>query len=123
MGDDLELRLDLPEHVPATVVDLNVASADARQVSLDAPATQSPDGRRLAKRHGDTRLISLKKAGVKPEALIGLLAWSCGWLDDPRPISAKDLIGKFDLAAIPKQQFVLTDSHLRSIGYDSQAEH
>ena len=39
VGDDLELRLDLPEWqsgdvAPATVVDLNVAAADARQVSL-----------------------------------------------------------------------------------------
>ena len=43
VGDDLELRLDLPEwqaggDAPATVVDLNVAAADARQVSLDAPS-------------------------------------------------------------------------------------
>ncbi len=40
VGDDLELRLDLPEWqsgdvAPATVVDLNVAAADARQVSLE----------------------------------------------------------------------------------------
>ena len=34
VGDDLELRLDLPERMPATVVDLNVAAADARQVSF-----------------------------------------------------------------------------------------
>ena len=41
VGDDLELRLDLPEWqssagAPATVVDLNVAASDSRQVSLDA---------------------------------------------------------------------------------------
>ena len=39
VGDDLELRLDLPGQTPATIVDLNIAASDARQVSLDAPAT------------------------------------------------------------------------------------
>ncbi len=42
VGDDLELRLDLPAETPATIVDLNIAAADARQVSLDAPATLTP---------------------------------------------------------------------------------
>ncbi len=68
VGDDLELRLDLPEHAPATVVDLNVAAADARQVSLDAPATQSPDGRRLAYHLVDPRerpiVVRLRKPGT-----------------------------------------------------------
>ena len=41
VGDDLELRLDLPGQTPATIVDLNIAASDARQVSLDAPATAS----------------------------------------------------------------------------------
>ena len=34
----------------------------------------SPDGRRLAKRHGDTRLSVLRAAGVPAEKLLGLLA-------------------------------------------------
>ena len=37
VGEDLELRLDLPGQTPATIVDLNIAASDARQVSLDAP--------------------------------------------------------------------------------------
>ena len=44
VGEDLELRLDLPGQTPATIVDLNIAASDARQVSLDAPATASADG-------------------------------------------------------------------------------
>ncbi len=47
------------------------------------PLVVGPDGRRLAKRHGDTRLTSLREAGVTADALIGLLAWSCGWLAPP----------------------------------------
>src|SRR5439155_22756857 len=52
------------------------------------PLVVGPDGRRLAKRHGDTRLASLRAAGVAPEWLLGLLAWSCGWLPRSQPISA-----------------------------------
>jgi autotransporter-associated beta strand protein len=42
VGDDLELRLDLPAETPAAVVDFNIAAKGERQVSLDAPATPSP---------------------------------------------------------------------------------
>ncbi len=37
VGEDLELRLDLPGETPATIVDLNIAASDARQVSLEGP--------------------------------------------------------------------------------------
>jgi glutamyl-tRNA synthetase len=81
------------------------------------PLVVGPDGRRLAKRHGDTRLVSLRKAGVSPEALLGLLAWSCGWLKRIEPVSARELIPHFRLAAIPPRPFVLDASLLHQIGY------
>jgi glutamyl-tRNA synthetase len=81
------------------------------------PLVIGPDGHRLAKRHGDTRLSSLRQAGVQPGDLPGLLAYSCGWLDEPRPITASELLPRFQLHAIPRQPFVLTPEHLRSIGY------
>jgi glutamyl-tRNA synthetase len=81
------------------------------------PLAVGPDGRRLAKRHGDTRLASLRDAGVAPEAVLGLLAWSCGWLAGIRPISVTELLPLFRLETIPPEPFVLTDSHLRAIGY------
>src|SRR5581483_10695506 len=56
------------------------------------PLVIGPDGRRLAKRHGDTRLSILRKAGVKPESLLGLLAYSCGWWDRIEPITARELL-------------------------------
>ena len=37
MGDDLELRLDLPGQTPATIVDLNISATDARQVQPRRP--------------------------------------------------------------------------------------
>ena len=53
------------------------------------PLVVGPDGRRLAKRHGDTRLSALRQAGVRAEMLVGLLAWSCGWIDRLQPLSAR----------------------------------
>jgi glutamyl-tRNA synthetase len=66
------------------------------------PLVVGPDGRRLAKRHGDTRLRTLRGDGMTAEELIGRLAHSCGWIDRPDPITAKELIPHFNLASIPK---------------------
>ncbi len=86
---------------------------------VHVPLVVAPDGRRLAKRHGDTRLASLRAAGVKPEDIVGLLAWSCGWLAVPRAITAAELIPLFDLQAMPRQPFVLEPGMLRQIGYQA----
>jgi glutamyl-tRNA synthetase len=80
------------------------------------PLVVGPDGRRLAKRHGDTRLATLRDRGVKPEALLGLLAWSCGWLDRVEPIKLAELLPLFQLDRIPPCPFVLTPDLLDSIG-------
>lgn len=84
---------------------------------VHVPLVVGPDGRRLAKRHGDTRLSALRAAGVKPEALLGLLAWSCGWLKKPEPMTARDLLPHFRLDAIPAVPFVLTSDFLAYLGY------
>jgi glutamyl-tRNA synthetase len=82
------------------------------------PLVVGADGRRLAKRHGDTRLAALRAAGVRPEALIGLLAWSCGWSERLQPLTARELLPLFRLDTIPRRPFVLEAALLRAIGYD-----
>ena len=82
---------------------------------IHVPLVVGPDGRRLAKRHGDTRLAALRAAGVQAEALVGLLAWSCGWLVKIEPIRASELVGRFLLDSIPREPFVLGPEHLRAI--------
>lgn len=84
---------------------------------VHVPLVVGEDGRRLAKRHGDTRLSALRAAGVAPEALVGLLAWSCGWQERPEPVAARDLLPRFRLDAIPPEPFVLTAELLKRIGY------
>lgn len=86
-------------------------------VFVHVPLVVGPDGRRLAKRHGDTRLSSLRDAGVRPEMLLGLLAWSCGWISQIEPIDARALLPLYRLETIPRQPFVLTPELLRRLGF------
>jgi glutamyl-tRNA synthetase len=81
------------------------------------PLVVGIDGRRLAKRHGDTRLRSMREAGATAEAVVGLLAWSCGWQSEPTPITVRPLIKRFDLNSIPRSPFVVLTEHLSAIGY------
>lgn len=80
------------------------------------PLVVGPDGRRLAKRHGDTRISILREAGQRPERLVGLLAWSCGLRPTAEPVAARDLQSDFELARLPKEPFVLTDGMWRLVG-------
>ncbi len=81
------------------------------------PLVVGLDGRRLAKRHGDTRLSAMRTAGVASEAVVGLLAWSCGWQAEPTPIAARELIGRFTLATLPREPFVVGPGLLARIGF------
>lgn len=56
------------------------------------PLVVGPDGRRLAKRHGDTRLSVLQDKGKGPERLLGILANSLGFTSTDHAISAKELL-------------------------------
>jgi glutamyl-tRNA synthetase len=76
------------------------------------PLVVGPDGRRLAKRHGDTRLATLRAAGVRPERLVGLLAWSGGLIDRPEPVAARELIGAFAFGRIRGEPWVFEEGLL-----------
>ena len=78
-----------------------------------APLVVGPDGRRLAKRHGDTRLATLRAAGVPSERLIGLLAWSCGLIDRQVPVHPRELLATFHLAGLPREKWIFTAGHLQ----------
>jgi glutamyl-tRNA synthetase len=88
---------------------------------VHVPLVVGPDGRRLAKRHGDTRLAALRAAGVPAERLLGLLAWSCGWLERVCPVTATEILPLFRLDSVPRGPLVLTPELLGQIGYSSYA--
>jgi glutamyl-tRNA synthetase len=85
---------------------------------IHVPLVVGPDRRRLAKRHGDTRLAALRTAGVPADKLLGLLASSCGWIDAIRPLGTAELLPLFRLDALPRAPFVLTPGLLRGIGFE-----
>ena len=73
---------------------------------LHVPLVVGPDGRRLAKRHGDTRISSFRAAGWSPERIFGLLAHSCRWTEKDEEISLSGLLERFTLDTIPHEPFV-----------------
>ena len=59
---------------------------------LHIPLVVGPDGKRLAKRHGDTRISTLRSLGWKPESIIGLIAKSLVLTESEQPIELKQLL-------------------------------
>jgi glutamyl-tRNA synthetase len=77
------------------------------------PLVVGPDGRRLAKRHGDTRLAYYRERGVRAARVLALLARWCGMEPVSRPETASDLLQQFRLDALPRGRIVFTaaDDH------------
>jgi glutamyl-tRNA synthetase len=70
------------------------------------PLVVGDDGRRLAKRHGDTRLVGYRQAGVAAERVIGLLAEWCG-LGPRHELGAAEFAERFDINALPRETVVM----------------
>ncbi len=83
---------------------------------VHVPLVVGPDARRLAKRHGDTRLSRVRAAGVRPERVVGLLASWCGWTRRGEELSAADLVDRFDLGTLPHAPIVYTDADRAFLG-------
>ena len=77
---------------------------------VHAPLVVAPDGRRLAKRHGDTRIATLQQRGLRPAQVVGLLAGWCGWAAPGEEIMPVDLLPRFRLDSIPHAPVVLTEA-------------
>lgn len=77
------------------------------------PLVVGPDGRRLAKRHGDTRIAAYREAGITPGRILSALARSCGWLKaDESVCSLAELLPRYTLGTVPREPFVWDDSLL-----------
>ncbi len=83
---------------------------------IHVPLVVSSDGRRLAKRHGDTRIATLRQLGLRPAQVVGLLAEWCGWAAPGEEILPTALIARFRLDAIPRTPVVLTDEVKARLG-------
>lgn len=84
-----------------------------RALSLPSPAychlplVKGPDGKRLAKRHGDTRLDTYRSRGVRAERVIGLVAHWCG-LGPRRELTSTEFRDRVDLGTIPRTAVTFT---------------
>ncbi len=75
---------------------------------LHLPLVRGEDGRRLAKRHGDTRLDAYRARGVTRERVVGLMAAWSGVLDRnaPRPMGAREFLDRFRVTTMPRGDVV-----------------
>lgn len=98
---------DLLAATPAQILLARALGRDAPEY-CHVPLVVGPDGRRLAKRHGDTRVASYRAEGKSAEEIIGYLAASCGWAKIGEKVSLRDLIPRFDLKTIPHQPLTVS---------------
>lgn len=71
------------------------------------PLVVGGDGRRLAKRHGDTRIAAFRERGESPGRILGALAASCGWADRRESLSLGEILPRFNLGTIPRGPFMI----------------
>ncbi|MCS7032818.1 MAG: tRNA glutamyl-Q(34) synthetase GluQRS [Phycisphaerae bacterium] len=71
------------------------------------PLVVGADGRRLAKRHGDSRVESYRRCGVPSERVLALLARWCG-IDTGDSVTAQGLLNRFNLTHLPRNPILFT---------------
>ncbi|MFD0589006.1 tRNA glutamyl-Q(34) synthetase GluQRS [Paenibacillus sp. GCM10027627] len=76
------------------------------------PVVTDAAGKRLSKRDKSLTLSSLKEAGVRPERIVGAIAYMAGWNGKLEPVSAADLAASPDLFASTHMEVQLTEDVL-----------
>jgi glutamyl-tRNA synthetase len=92
--------------------------AERRPAYWHLPLVVGTDGRRLAKRHGDTRLSFYRERRVSAGRVLQLLARWCGMNLEEEPVAARDLLTRFEPSLVPRQAIVFTgqdDAWLRGV--------
>lgn len=72
------------------------------------PLLFGADGHRLSKRQRDLDLGTLRAKGVRPETIIGQLAFWAGLLEQPEPISPRELISVFSWENVRRDPITVT---------------
>jgi glutamyl-tRNA synthetase len=70
------------------------------------PLVRGGDGKRLAKRHGDTRIEYYRGLGVPPERVIGLVAFWSGVTGRREAIGAGEFVERFRLDTMSREDVV-----------------
>jgi glutamyl-tRNA synthetase len=98
-GDDL-----LPA-TPAQILLFNALGLQCPQY-CHVPLVVGPDGLRLAKRHGDSKISTYRASGIEPWRILKLLAHSCGWDVGSERKTLAQFVSLFSLETIPHSPFV-----------------
>ncbi len=108
---------DIEQGVTEVVRGDDLLPSTARQITLyrlldaplprygHAPLVVGPDGKRLAKRHGESRIAELRDRGVPPERIVAALARWSGLPDAGRPA---DLVPHWRWDQLQRERVVLT---------------
>jgi glutamyl-tRNA synthetase len=77
------------------------------------PLVVGPDGRRLAKRHGDTSLRTLRERGFSAADVVGAFAADAGLVEPGTRVEARELVPDFRLNRLPKARLVTSEDDWR----------
>lgn len=99
---------DLVDSAGRQLLIMRALGIGSEPVYTHLPLVRGADGRRLAKRHGDTRIDAYRRRGVPAERIIALLARWCGIDDAPPLLSAAGFVRLADLGRIPRRDVVFT---------------
>ncbi len=72
------------------------------------PLVVGEDGLRLAKRHGDTRLLTYYNNGMQPEKIVGLIAKWCNVTNKNELLSAQEFCHGFDIHQLTTEDIIFT---------------
>ncbi len=72
------------------------------------PLVLGTDGRRLAKRHGDTRVATYRDRGVPPERVLGLIAYWSGMTGHRGAVDLGALVAGWALDRLPRAPVTFT---------------
>ena len=96
----------------------DLLSSTARQIALarelskpfpktwHLPLIRGEDGKRLAKRHGDSRIESYRTNGISNKKIIGLIAYWCGLTSNRNLLNYSEFLSLFLPDKIPKKDII-----------------
>jgi glutamyl-tRNA synthetase len=117
MGIDLVIRGDdLLASTPRQILVYQALHLKSVPRFAHVPLVVGADGKRLAKRHGESRIAQFREAGVSAERVVGWVAWRSGQVEKPEEMSAREMVERFDLGRLPRERVVLEREDLGWLG-------
>lgn len=99
-----------------------IAALDLSQPTyVHVPLVTGLDGRRLAKRHGDTRLEHYRAAGIGPQQIVGWALHSLGVIDQPTPLRPAEALPEFRWSRVRRGATAIAAEKLFAVAATSES--